>query len=289
MKKTAILLSFLVGMNFVSAQEKPVSETQADLSIVYKTAYNPYRKGAIFLYWGWNRALYSNSDVHFRGNDYDFTLHNMVAKDRPTDFSFNDYLNPLRVTIPQTNARIGYFIKDNLALVLALDHMKYVMKQDQTTDFTGKISDPHYAAMVRDGKVDLTDGEFLTFEHTDGLNYVNIGAEKYNKIYQGNNFNITWSYGGGLGVLYPKSNVKLFGNERSDRFHVAGFGLDARASLNFVFWKHLMARVEAKYGYINMPDVKTTLNDRPDKAQQDFVFGQVNFGVGYIFQTRKSK
>jgi len=39
--------------------------------------------------------------------------------------------------------------------------------------------------------VDLTDGEFLTFEHTDGLNYVNIGAEKYNKIYQGNNFNIT--------------------------------------------------------------------------------------------------
>ena len=29
MKKAGILLSFLVGMNFVSAQEKPVSETQA--------------------------------------------------------------------------------------------------------------------------------------------------------------------------------------------------------------------------------------------------------------------
>ena len=130
MKKAGILLSFLVGMNFVSAQEKPVSETQADLSIVNKITYNPYRKGAIFLYWGWNRAIYSNSDVHFRGNGYDFTLHNMIAKDRPTDFSFDDYLNPLRVTIPQTNARIGYFIKDNLALVLALDHMKYVMKQD---------------------------------------------------------------------------------------------------------------------------------------------------------------
>ena len=36
MKKAGILLSFLVGMNFVSAQEKPVSETQADLSIVNK-------------------------------------------------------------------------------------------------------------------------------------------------------------------------------------------------------------------------------------------------------------
>ena len=36
MKKAGILLSFLVGMNFVSAQEKPVSEIQADLSIVNK-------------------------------------------------------------------------------------------------------------------------------------------------------------------------------------------------------------------------------------------------------------
>ena len=37
MKKAGILLSFLVGMNIVSAQEKPVSETQAaDLSIVNK-------------------------------------------------------------------------------------------------------------------------------------------------------------------------------------------------------------------------------------------------------------
>ena len=114
MKKTAILLSFLVGMNLVSAQEKPAPVRKADHN---QTAYNPYRKGAIFLYWGWNRAIYSNSDVHFRGNGYDFTLHNMIAKDRPTDFSFDDYLNPLRVTIPQTNARIGYFIKDNLALV----------------------------------------------------------------------------------------------------------------------------------------------------------------------------
>ena len=36
MKKAGILLSFLVGMNFVSAQEKPVSEIQADLSMVNK-------------------------------------------------------------------------------------------------------------------------------------------------------------------------------------------------------------------------------------------------------------
>ena len=87
----------------------------------------------------------------------------------------------------------------------------------------------------------------------------------------------------------PKSNVKLFGNERSDRFHFAGFGADVRANINAVFWNHWMARVEAKFGYINMPDIKTTLNNKPDKAQQDFVFGQINFGIGYLFQTKKIK
>ena len=103
------------------------------------------------------------------------------------------------------------------------------------------------------------------------------------------NIDLVWSYGGGIGVMFPKSNVKLFGNERSDRFHVAGMGTDLRTSLNLVFWNHFMARLEAKAGYINMWDIKTTLNNKPDKASQDFVFGQVMFGVGYTFNTKKNK
>lgn len=247
---------------------------------------NSFKKGAMFVFWGWNRAGFSNSDIRFKGNGYDFTLNNVVAHDRPSELSMA-YIDPTRLSIPQFNFRLSYFIKDNLALVVGTDHMKYVMDQEQTVDFKGNISDPKYAAMVQNGKVDLTDQEFLTFEHTDGLNYVNAGLEKYKNLYSKKNFDIFWAYGAGVGVLFPKSNVKLFGNERSDRYHVAGFGLDARTNINFVFWKHWMARVEGKFGYINMPDIKTTLNNKPDKASQDFVFYQVNFGIGYTFNTKK--
>jgi hypothetical protein len=38
-----------------------------------------------------------------------------------------------------------------------------------------------------------------------------------------------------------------------------------------------------------MWDIKTTLNNKPDKAQQDFVFGQVLAGIGYTFNTKKNK
>ncbi len=244
------------------------------------------KKGQMFVFWGWNRAGFSKSDIHFKGADYDFVLHDVVAHDRPSELSW-DYINPSEISKPQFNFKIGYFIKDNLAIVAGTDHMKYVMDQQQTVDFSGNITNSVYAAKVKNGKIDLSDAEFLQYEHTDGLNYINLGLEKYKSLYTKKNFDIVWAYGGGMGVLFPKSNVTLMQFPRSDRFHVAGFGLDARTNINFVFWNHWMARVEGRFGYINLPDVKTTLNDKPDKASQDFTFYQVNFGIGYTFNTRK--
>lgn len=246
------------------------------------------KKGQMLIFWGWNRAAFTQSDIHFKGANYDFVLHNVVAHDRPTEFSYHNYFQWDRVTIPQTNQRFAYFVKDNVAVVLGVDHMKYVMDQDQTVSITGKVTDPVYQAMIQNGQIDLSNGEFLTYEHTDGLNYVNFGLERYKNILNKEKFDIVWSYGAGLGVMFPKSNVKLFGNERSDRFHVTGFGLDGRTSINFVFWLHIVARIEAKAGYINMFDIKTTLNNKPDKAIQDFAFGQINFGIGYTFNTKKN-
>ncbi|MEC5156889.1 hypothetical protein [Chryseobacterium sp. MP_3.2] len=289
MKKFFKVFVFLfIGLNFVFAQEKDSVDLSGLMSdhgdVSFKNTLS--RKGQMFVFWGWNRAAFTKSDIRFKGSAYDFTLENVVAHDRPSPLSW-DYINPGDISTPQFNFRLGYFIKDSLALVIAQDHMKYVMDQNQTVDFSGNISDPVYAAMAENGTVDLRDKEFLTFEHTDGLNYVNLGLEKYNSLYSSKNIDIVWSYGGGTGVMFPKSNIKLFGNERSDRFHVAGFGLDARTNINFVFWNHWMARIEAKAGYINMFDIKTTLNNQPDKAMQDFVFGQINFGVGYTFKIKK--
>lgn len=286
---------FVVGLmmsSFVFGQKKDslVAENNADLfkAPVYKKPEPLSKKGQMFVFYGWNRAAYSNSDIRFKGNGYDFQLNNVTAQDRPTKFGLV-YFDPSWFTVTQYNFRIGYFIKDNLALVLGIDHMKYVMDQDQTVNFKGHISDPEYAAMVQNGQVNLADEKFLTFEHTDGLNYENLGLEKYQSIINKKNVDLVWSYGAGIGVMFPKSNVKLFGNERSDRFHVAGMGTDVRASLNLVLWNHVMVRVEGKAGYINMWDIKTTLNNKPDKAQQDFVFGQVMAGIGYTFNTKKYK
>jgi hypothetical protein len=255
--------------------------------IEVKSSDNPFKKGSFLVFWGWNNAKYSKSDIRFKGDGYDFQLDNVVANDRQTHFDWGTYFNPGSITIPQVNYRITYFPKDNFGITLGMDHMKYVMDQNQTVNLKGYIDDPKYAGMVNNGQVDLNSGEFLTFEHTDGLNYINIGAQKYHNVLDKKHIDIFLSYGGGLGALLPKSNVQLMGNERSDRFHLAGFGLDARASVSVVIIKHIVLQAEGKFGYINMPDIKTTLNNKPDKASQDFVYAQFNFGIGYTFNTAK--
>jgi hypothetical protein len=242
-----------------------------------------FAKNKVMLYWGWNRAWYTNSDIRFNGPGYDFSLSKVSAHDRQTDFSYENYFKPDRITIPQTNAQIGYCIQDNLAVVLSLDHMKYVMDQAQVAKISGKIDDPIYNGMIKDDNIDLTNSKFLTFEHTDGLNYINLGLVKYCDLINQKNLGLSLGYGGGAGVLLPKTNARLFGFDRSDRFHLAGFGLDVRTSLNLVLYKHILAKVEAKYGYINMPDVRTRLHGYSDSASHDFAFGQINFGIGYIF------
>jgi hypothetical protein len=138
-----IFLIFFVG-SFVFGQNSN-DETQ---KLVLKNLLVKKEQCSFF---GDGTEQFSKSDIHFKGNGYDFVLHNVVAHDRPSDLSW-DYINPKEVSIPQFNFRYGYFIKDNLAIVIAQDHMKYVMDQNQTVDITGNISDPTMQIWYKTGK-----------------------------------------------------------------------------------------------------------------------------------------
>ena len=249
------------------------------------------KKGEMYLYWGYNRAGFSNSDMHFTGEKYDFTLSDVAANDRPTDFAVDPYLNPVAFTIPQYNYRIGYFFNSRWSASIGMDHMKYVMPQDQTVkingEITGEMNDILY--QFNDDDILLTDS-FLTFEHTDGLNYLSVEAEHFSNLYRFNQKHSINIYGGaGGGMLIPKSNVKLLGYERHDAFHVAGFGLSAKAGLNVTLWRFFFIQTELKGGYINMSDILVRPDNSPDRAAQDFTFLQWNFVIGGYIPLSKNK
>ncbi len=252
--------------------------------------YNDKKKGQFSISWGWNRDAFTKSTISFKGADYDFTLFKLSAHDRPTKFSYYNYLKLSRLTIPQTNLRISYFIKDNLAVSFGDDHMKYVMNNNQTVRMKGSINRAGNYKGKYDGVKTITE-DFLTFEHTDGLNYLNFELEKYFTWYHSKSSRLIISglVGGGMGVLFPKSNVRLLDYERSDRFHVSGFGISAKAGVQATFLKHIIIKFENKYGYINMPDIVLHNKGIEGRGKQSFIFAELYGTVGATFSLRSKK
>ena len=255
--------------------------------------YTAHNKGKMYIFWGGNRESFSKSDIHFKGDDYDFTLYDVQASDKPKGWQI-DYVNPARMTIPQTNFRIGYYINDHYNISIGLDHMKYVMNQNQIAHIGGVVgsSYPDYDGTYLpsgNNTIDLTDGNFLKFEHTDGLNYINTEFCRVDdishllKLPNTDKFQLNILEGFGGGILYPKTNATLLGKERHDDFHVSGFGVSAKVGLNFTFFKYFFIEAEMKGGYINMNDIRTT-NSPSDRASQHFIFLQRIIAFGGIFK-----
>ncbi len=241
-------------------------------TLVKRTAKN---KGTFFVYWGWNREAYTNSDIHFQGTNYDFTLQDVQAKDRQSPFAFDTYFKS--ITIPQYNLRIGYFLTEKYSISFGVDHMKYVMVSTQNTTIDGNIYETKYSKSPF-----LIDTNFLRFEHTDGLNYLNLEVRRQHKFYQYKKININFIEGIGAGILLPRTNTMLLNNPRYDQFHLSGFALGAMVGLNVEFWNRFFIQAEGKTGYINMPDIRTTMHVE-DKASQQFgwIQGNVVFGVRF--------
>ena len=250
--------------------------------------YTAHKKGKFFISWGGNRETYSKSDIQFKGTDYDFTIYDVSAHDKPKGWHI-DYINPGRMTIPQTNLRVGYFVNDHYSVALGVDHMKYVMNQGITVNYTGNYPNRNsYGEAVGNNQVLLTE-DFLTFEHTDGLNYVNTEVSRHDdisklfKIIDTDKIQVNVTEGIGLGVLYPKTNAKVFNKQRHDDFHLSGYGASIKAGLNLTFFKHFYIQTEVKGGYINMPDIQTTFS-ASDSASQEFFFFQKIIAFGGIFR-----
>ena len=293
--KFSIKYIFLIGI---------ITQTIAAQETIKADKFTSHNKGKFYFFWGGNRESFTKSDIHFTGQNYDFTVYDAVADDKPKGWHI-DYINPGSMTIPQTNFRMGYFINDHYNISLGLDHMKYVLRQYQVANVSGNINLPStnngaiYNGVYNNTPVNFFENytgddtsatfPFLTFEHTDGLNYINTEFCRVDdisslfKIGNTDKFQLNVTEGVGLGLLYPKTNARVLGKQRHDDFHVSGYGVSAKIGLNFTFFKYFFIQTELKGGYIDMNDIKTT-NQNSDKASQNFLFLQRIIAFGGIFK-----
>ena len=92
----------------------------------------------------------------------------------------------------------------------------YIDLQNPHTQFNG----------IYDNEPLMIDEDFLQFEHTDGLNYINIEISRVDNLgdffkWNSKKFQLNVLESIGAGVLYPKTNSTLLSKERYDDFHLS--------------------------------------------------------------------
>ena len=239
------------------------------------------RKGKFYLQVGLNWSGYGRSDINFDGPGYDFTLEDVRAHDEPYKLSL------------QYNIHAGFFIKDNYSISLGFDHMKYVMESPQQVLMSGRIgaqvsnptfSSGPYAGEYNDQEVAITP-DLLSFEYTDGMNLLNAHIKRYDDVWIADNrrTSVTLETGVGGGIVIPRSDVKLFGVGKNNRFNIAGWNASAKAGLMFNFNKRFYVVANLEAGYANMHKILTTGRNDFDKASQKVNYVQNTYFLGVRF------
>lgn len=98
-------------------------------------------KGNFFIFWGYNRSVYAKSTIQVKGDTYNYTLYNMPAQDMPEKVTAKNYLDPGYITVPQFNARIGFFVSDKYVVSAGWDHTKYKTQNGATVKISGTIDE----------------------------------------------------------------------------------------------------------------------------------------------------
>lgn len=270
------LIPVFFSQNFANAQNKVVDGKY-------------HKKGTLAFHWGYNRGYFSKTNLHFTGPNYDFTLYNIEATDRPTPFSAV-YFNPSTISIPQYNYRFCYYITDRLGISVGTDHMKYVVTQNQMTTISGVITpeaSEKYAGSYLNQPIELKE-DLLKFEHTDGFNLVSLEFEYLQPLVAipAAKLNFYWNSGiGGVWVV-TKTDVRVFGDGLDNDFHVAGYTMTGKTGPRMEFKNRFYVAAELKGGYASLPAVLIK-NSAPEIGDHNLTFLEYYVVAGVNINLKK--
>ncbi len=232
----------------------------------------------MYLQWGWNTEWYTKSTLHFQGAvngiPHDFTVYDATAHDR-IDFD-GTWKKPLEITVPQFNWRIGFYLNEahTQALEINFDHTKYIMDDNQTLRVKGTIGNRY---IDKDTLVAAND--FLSFEHTNGANFLHFNYVEQHAIKTKNDrtvFSYVWK--AGAGFMIPKTDVTMFGKRLDNEFNIAGYCVSAEAGLRWYPLKNLFLEGTMKSGFANYTNAQSVDGG---KAQHSFGYFELIGTVGY--------
>jgi hypothetical protein len=229
----------------------------------------------VFVSWGYNGDSYAKSDIRINqpalGND--FTL---VAV-KPRDSKAWTHLFSHSLFVPQYNVRIGMFWNEKWGIEVALDHMKWIVRQDQEVRMTGTL-----AGAPVDTRITLTP-DVIRYQLNNGANpiFFNLVRRIRLRGEHGRTGSIALLAKAGGGFAVPHTENVLFGEPNDKGFQFFhGWDMDAGAAVRVHLPLQLYFEFEEKAVYARYFGVKV---DR-GTARHSVKAGEFTLNLGVAFK-----
>ncbi len=251
-----------------------------------------HAQGTLFGYWGYNRSIYTKSNMRFVGPGYDFTLAGAKAHDNPSSDPAK-YFNIKTITVPQFSARIGYYIKNHWAISFGYDHMKYIFQDANEVTLSGEI-DPGVDNVtnwsgVYSGVPVVTDRNTFHYENSDGLNYLRFELMRTDLLLafgSKDQFAISSNLSAGAGTILSFNDFDFAGQKNMRTISMSGYGVSGHASLRFEFFRHVFIQTKFGGGLNHQLKVKTRPNDPSSYARHAYGYGSFDTTLGFLLYIR---
>lgn len=279
MKYFLTLLVIISFTSFSSAQVKKKKPNRVS-----------FAQGTLFGYWGYNRSAYTKSNLHFEGAGYNFTLKQSKASDNPST-DIKQYVNPKTLTVPQFNARIGYYFKDHWAINFGYDHMKYIFNDNNKVLLDGYIKpglSNEWSGEYQNEPI-TTNRETFHYENSNGLNYLHVEVMRTDLMFRTKNrkFAISTNLGLGAGGLLSFNDFLFAQQKDMVTISMSGYGLSAHAAIRFEFFNHLFLQPEFSGGFMHQISVKTRPDDLTAFASQKYGYCMGQVTLGFLLYTKQ--
>lgn len=207
-------------------------------------------KGSLYISSGWHQIYYTRSMIHFKDQvtaDYDFRLIHAKATGDNHLHTGKGY------DAPQWSLRVGWFFNSpkNLGIEINFDHAKYLLTQWQRVRLRGMINKVYYDQDT------MLVPEFIAYEHTDGANYYMLNLLKRKSLLTSasGKHDMDLVLKAGAGLVRPRSDTRIMGRHRNDKYHIAGWLAGMEGSLRYELLKNLFGEISLKGVYADYRDV----------------------------------
>ena len=240
------------------------------------------QKGSMYFYWGYNRAVFGKSTIHFTGNKYDFTIHNAKAVDKPST-EFNTYVGITTISVPQFNIRVGYYTNSKWDLSFGYDHMKYVMKEFQEAKLTGYIDESENQNLngTFNNELYVITDDKIHYENSNGLNYITFQANYNHLLYAtpSKKIALRGRLGVGLGAVVTQTDFEFGGYDYHTDLKISGFGGSVHSGLRLEFFNRFFVQSNWSAGVISLPHLQT-IRDTESYAKQVLTYADWQLVAG---------